>query len=290
MTLSLKLKTSLSNFFSLIKILQTGLLVLTGVAGAVSTSGVQPSPQLLSVLAGSLFLAVSGCTILNMVYDRDIDLKMTRTSARPIPSGEVSASIGILFGGFLTISGILWAIFIQPAYGWIVTAGVFFDVVIYTIWLRRRTALSVLLGGLSGGMPILAGRVLSTGHIDLEGLVLCAAILVWIPIHTMTLHLKYQKDFDAAGIPTFSGKFGEPAARILITISAFLSAAGMVLSGWLLHLGFGYLVILTSVGVILIFVLLFSLFQNNFLQTKFLFRTASLFMLVSMVLIILGRL
>jgi heme o synthase len=285
-----KLWPTLARFFSLIKILQTGLLVLTGVVGAVSAAGSHTSGMLLIAVAGSLFLAVSGCTILNMVYDRDIDLKMTRTASRPLPSGEVSSITGSIFGGVLAVTGILWAFLTQVTFGWIVTAGVFFDVVIYTVWLRRRTPFSILLGGLSGGMPILAGRVLATGRVDMEGLVLSAAVLVWIPIHTLTLHLKYQSDFDAAGIPTFSGHFGEPAARILITISAGLSAAGMVMAGWLLQLGVVYLIILSTAGLALLIVLLFSLFRQHLLQTNLLFRSASFFMLLSMILIILGRL
>lgn len=290
MKLIFNLKSFLGNTISLIKILQTSLLVLTGIAGAVSVTGSHISSQLVMNLTGSLFLAISGCTILNMVYDRDIDLKMSRTAARPIPSGDVSPISGIVSGGVLIMIGIFWAFLVQTAYGWIVSAGVFFDVVIYTMWLRRRTPYSVLLGGLSGGMPILAGRVLAAGQIDLEGLVLAAAVLVWIPIHTMTLHLKYQADFNAAGIPTFSGKFGEPAARVLITISAGLSALGMVLAAWLLHLGVVYLAILSLAGLALAFVLMFSLFQQQLLRSKLLFRSASLFMLLSMILIILGKL
>lgn len=283
-------KSITGSFLSLIKILQTALLVLTGIAGFMSF-GKSHIPILpILNLTGSLFLAISGCTILNMVYDRDIDLKMTRTASRPIPNGDVSPVVGNIIGILITLAGILWAFLTQIAYGWIVTAGVFFDVIIYTMWLRRRTPFSVLLGGLSGGMPILAGRVLAAGQIDMVGLVLSTAVLVWIPIHTLTLHLKHQSEFTAAGIPTFSGKYGEQAARILITISAGLSAVVMVASGWLLNLGSVYLSILSLAGIALLLMLITSLFRTQLLKTKLLFRSASLFMLLSMVLIVLARL
>jgi protoheme IX farnesyltransferase len=276
-------------FFSLIKLSQTGLLVLTGIAGAISAGWQANSWQLLASLTASLFLAVSGCTILNMVYDRDIDLKMSRTAKRPIPRGEISPVFGNFLGMVVTTAGILWAFLTQVQYGWIVSAGVFFDVIIYTMWLRRRTPYSVILGGLSGGMPILAGRVLSTGRIDLEGIVLSAAILVWIPIHTLTLHIKYQSDFNKAGIPTFSGKFGEKPARYLISLSAGLSAVSMVIAGYLLNLSFISLTILSITGLGLLVVLALSLYRNDYFHTNLLFRSASIFMLVSMILIIIGK-
>jgi protoheme IX farnesyltransferase len=286
---SSKFKVALGYFFSLIKLSQTSLLVITGIAGAVSVGWQYVSWQIILSLTGSLFLAVSGCTILNMVYDRDIDLLMSRTAKRPIPSGEVTPTFGYIFGGLLTITGVLWAFWMQSAYGWVVAAGVFFDVVVYTMWLRRRTPYSVVLGGLSGGMPILAGRVLTTGRVDLEGLVMAVAILVWIPIHTLTLHLKFQSDFDRAGIPTFSGKFGIAPAQILIAISAGLSAIGMVLAGYLIHLGIIYLVILALCGLGLIIVLILSLIHKDNIHAKLLFRSASIFMLVSMILLIAGK-
>jgi protoheme IX farnesyltransferase len=276
-------------FFSLIKLSQTSLLVITGIAGAASLGWQYSSWQIISSLTASLFLSISGCTILNMVYDRDIDQLMSRTSKRPIPSGEISPTLGYVFGIFLTLLGVLWSFLMQPAYGWVVTAGVFFDVVVYTMWLRRRTPYSVILGGLSGGMPILAGRVLTTGHIDLEGLVLSTAILVWIPIHTLTLHLKFQTDFDNAGIPTFSGRFGVGPARILISISAGLSAIGMVLAGYLIQLGIVYLAILSLCGLGLILILILSLIRQDKFHSKLLFRSASLFMLISMILLMVGK-
>jgi protoheme IX farnesyltransferase len=288
MNKNINFKVALGYFFSLIKISQTSLLVITGIAGLASLGWQYVSWQMTLSLTGSLFLAISGCTILNMVYDRDIDQLMSRTSKRPFPNGEISPTFGYIFGAVFTLLGILWAFLMQTAYGWVVTAGVIFDVIVYTVWLRRRTPYSVVLGGLSGGMPILAGRVLSNGRVDLEGLVLAAAILVWIPIHTLTLHLKFQSDFDKAGIPTFSGRFGVGPAQILIALSAGLSAIGMVLAGYLIHLGVVYLVILALCGLGLIVVLILNLIYKDNIHAKLLFRSASVFMLISMVLFIAG--
>jgi hypothetical protein len=90
------------------------------------------------------------------------------------------------------------------------------DVLVYTIWLKRRTPYSILFGGISGGMPILAGRVLATGQLDAIGVLLAAAILLWIPTHIMTFHIKYQQDYASAGVPTFPSVHGISVTRTLI--------------------------------------------------------------------------
>ena len=81
-------------------------------------------------------------------------------------------------------------------------AGLFFDVVIYTLWLKRRTPWSIVWGGISGGMPILAGRVLAVGRIEWIGVVLALAVLFWIPTHILTFSMRYREDYANAGIPT----------------------------------------------------------------------------------------
>jgi len=99
--------------------------------------------------------------------------------------------------------------------------------VIYTLWLKRRTAWSIVWGGISGAMPILAGRVLATGHIDLVGILLALAILFWIPTHTLTFSIKFREDYSNAGIPTFPSTYGETFTRATIAISSVLAALAM---------------------------------------------------------------
>src|SRR5690606_24655422 len=117
----------------------------------------------------TLFLAISGSTVLNMVYDRDIDGRMGRTSRRPIPSGQVSTSEALVLGVLLSTLGVGGALLLDPWYGIVVGAGLTCDVMVYTVWLKRRTPWSILWGGIAGGMPILAGRTLGTGQVELVG-------------------------------------------------------------------------------------------------------------------------
>ena len=143
-------------------------------------------------LAVSLFLAIAGSTILNMWYDRDIDAVMNRTHHRPLADGRVSPAEALRLGLVLSVLGVGLAVAMSPLYGLIVFAGLFFDVVIYTMWLKRRTCWSIVWGGISGGMPILAGRAFGIGHIDGIGILLSLAVLFWIPTHILTFSMRYS--------------------------------------------------------------------------------------------------
>ncbi|MEM5775409.1 MAG: UbiA family prenyltransferase [Anaerolineaceae bacterium] len=145
-------------YWDLIKSLQTALLLTTGLAGYISAAGSDLIWARLAGVAASLFLAISGSTVLNMVYDRDIDSQMPRTCWRPLPKGKITPREALIFGLVITTAGVGWAAGLDRLFGLLIFLGVFFDVVVYTLWLKRRTAWSIVWGGLAGGMPVLAGR------------------------------------------------------------------------------------------------------------------------------------
>jgi protoheme IX farnesyltransferase len=193
----------LRKYWALTKSLQTGLLLLTGVAGYMSCRCPVMHPLTLMGLALSLFMAIGGSTVLNMVYDRDIDALMGRTCGRPLPAGSVDPRQGLVLGLSLSMAGVVLALAMNGLYGAIVLAGLFFNVVVYTLVLKRRTHWSIVWGGIAGGMPVLAGRTLGLGRIDWIGLLLALAVLLWIPTHILTFNLKYFEDYHKARIPTF---------------------------------------------------------------------------------------
>jgi protoheme IX farnesyltransferase len=271
-------------YWPLIKSLQTGLLLSTGIAGYLSS---RPpfSISLLVGLAGSLFLAISGSTIMNMWYDRDIDAKMKRTHMRPAASGQLDQREVFLVGMLISLSGIGLAVFLAPDYGLVVFAGWFFDVIVYTVWLKRHTCWSILWGGISGAMPILAGRVLAVGGIDLVGILLGFSILFWIPTHTLTYSMKFRNDYKNAGVPTFPETYGERFTRMTIAISSILAAIAIGWASILIGLSAGLLsliAVLTAVMLILAFATLrIHTDKMNFM----LFRYASLYMLSAMIIL-----
>ena len=271
-------------YWPLIKISQTGLLLATGIAGYLSAGTLITLPILLGVSV-SLFLAISGSTIMNMWYDHDIDAKMKRTHQRPAASGQLSRQEVFVVGMAISMIGVGWALLIAPLYGLVVFAGWFFDVVVYTFWLKRRTAWSILWGGISGAMPILAGHVLAVGHIGLVGILLALAILFWIPTHTLTFSIKFRDDYNNAGVPTFPSTYGETFTRAMIAISSVLAAIAIGWASVLIGISAGYLrlIAVLSAGLLL---LAFATFRAQSEQVNFgLFKYASLYMLSSMLIL-----
>ncbi len=275
-------------YWPLIKSLQTGLLIVTGLAGYMSARCPIFTWQTLLAVAGSLFLAVSGCTILNMVYDRDLDSKMKRTANRPLPSGKVDAGEALLVGLSLSWLGVAWAFALSPLYGVVVAAGLFFDAIVYTVWLKRRTPWSIVWGGISGGMPVLAGRALGLERIDAIGLLLALAVLFWIPTHIMTFSLKYADDYKRAGVPVFPDTHGVRATRLIIGLSTGAAVIVMLLATWLIGLDWGFLRAAFALGVILVGVAVVSMFHSSSKINFALFKMASLYMLGAMGLIMAG--
>lgn len=218
-------------YIRLIKSPQTALLLFTAVAGYRSAGGNLALSEILVALVGLLF-TISGTTALNMVFDRDIDTVMERTRIRPIPTGVISPNAAFVFGSVLIVAGMSGNYWVSLSYATVVLAGVFFNLAVYTLWLKRRSPWSIVFGGLAGGMPILAGRTLALGYIDWVGILLALVILLWIPSHILTLAMSHSRDYKLAGVPTFPNVFGFNNTRYFMAVSN-LAAAGIMLAVFL---------------------------------------------------------
>lgn len=286
----MNLKAKIRVYWSLIKSLQTGLLLVTGLAGYLSCRcPVYNLPTILGLTA-SLFLAISGSTVLNMWYDRDIDARMQRTCWRPLPSQKVTPREALLFGLALSVLGVGWAMAMDALYGAIVFAGLFFDVIVYTVWLKRRTCWSIVWGGISGAMPVLAGRALGLGYIDWVGIALALAVLFWIPTHILTFSMRYHDDYQAAGIPTFPSTYGFRVTRIAISLSSILAALSMALAAYGIGMSWGYLRLIAVLSLGLLTLSIASALRPSEKVNFGLFKYASLFMLGAMLMVIIDTL
>lgn len=274
-------------YLSLIKSLQTGLLLVTGLAGYLSAGPALTGRGWGEVLAlaGSLLLAISGSTLLNMVYDRDIDARMRRTCARPLPAGLVDPSVVLAAGLAASLAGVIWAVWVLPLYGVVIALGLVLDVAVYTVWLKRRTPFSVIVGGLSGGMPALAGRALAVHGIDAVGLLLTLAVLAWIPTHILTFSLKYADDYNAAGVPTFPAAFGASLTRRVIAIAAVAASGAMLAAAGLIGVTGGGLALLGVLSLSLFTLAVIGARRRTDRANRILFRCASLYMLIAMLIL-----
>ncbi len=278
-------KTKLRAYWTLIKSMQTGLLLVTGLAGYMSARCPVTTWERLLAVTATLFLAISGSTVLNMVYDRDIDAKMKRACMRPLPSGKVSVREAVLLGLGLAIAGVGGALLMDPLYGAIVFAGLIFDVGVYTLWLKRRTPYSIIIGGLSGGMPALAGRALAAGCADSIGVLLSLAVLLWIPTHIMTFSIRYADDYARAGVPTFPSAYGVKATRLIITLSSLGAAIAIFIAALSVGMTWGYLRLLLVLGAGLLGLAIVCMVRPSERVNFGLFKYASVYMLGSMLLL-----
>ncbi|MFN8434268.1 MAG: heme o synthase [Anaerolineales bacterium] len=274
-------------FWSLTKPSQSGLLLATGLAGYMSARCPVFNLSTILQLSVSLFLAIAGSTLLNMWWDRDIDSKMGRTQKRVTSKGLVTDKEVLAVGILTSVIGIGWALGMDWLYGVVVFAGWFFDVVVYSMWLKRRTCWSIVWGGISGAMPILAGRVLGLGSIDWIGVMLAFGILLWIPTHTLTFSMKFQKDYSDAGVPTFPSTYGLDITRFTIAFSSVLAAGAMVAAGVGIGMDWGFLRLLGVLSAGLFLLAAAMTFKPTDLVNFGLFKYASVYMLAAMILVVL---
>jgi len=290
----LNFKNLLTLFGELIKARQTVLLVYTGVFTYLITAvslAVEINWFNLLHLAISLYLAVSGTTVLNMYIDRDIDAIMERTKDRPLPSGKVTGSTVLIVGTVLTVAGIFLAFLtLNWLAALIVFLGFFFDVVVYSIWLKRRTKYSIIFGGIAGGLPAWAGRVAITGSLDWIGFLLLIFILTWIPVHILTIALipRNFEGYKKANIPMWPIVSSQTQTMRVIAISAFLSSVALYEAARLLGANWIIRIIWGVMSLFIIILSIKSLIKPTNKLTFLIFKVASLYMLLGFLLVFLG--
>jgi protoheme IX farnesyltransferase len=184
-------------------------------------------------------------------------------------------------GVVLSVPGLLLSWALGPMFGAVVTAGFLIDFVIYTAWLKRRTPLSILIGGLSGGMPALAGRVLAVGRIDVVGILLAAGVLLWIPAHILTLAMRRADEYGGAGVPVWPSVYGHVATRRLIAGSSMIGALTLLAAGALIGVHSGALMVLALLGLALCALAVGGLVRPSDKHDWLLFKAASVYMAAS---------
>ena len=277
---------SISLFFELIKAKQTGLLVYTAIFSYLISSWTEIGIVLSKLLWASigLFFAVSGSTLLNMVVDSDIDALMERTKSRPIPSGRITSSTALKHGILFSFTGILIVgIFLNVVTMIVVLGGLIFDVIIYSMLLKRRTKYSIIFGGIAGGLPSIAGRAAATGTIDLISISLAFFVLSWIPLHILTLALipKNLEGYQQANVPMWPVVSSRSSTIRVISLSAILCSLAIVLAGYLLGIYILLFLPLLLFSFYLITLSFLNLKQPTNQRTFKLFKLASIYMLIS---------
>ena len=183
-------------------------------------------------------LGAGGAGAVNMWYDRDIDRTMARTSARPIPAGRMNPRAALLFGSVLAVASIgAMAVFVNVVAAALLAAPFVYYVLIYTVWLKRRTPQNIVIGGASGALPPVVGWAAVTGGVDAGALALFAIIFLWTPPHSWALALFRRDDYARARVPMLPVVAGDRATRnqilvySLLLVPASLAPVAIGLSG-----------------------------------------------------------
>jgi protoheme IX farnesyltransferase len=202
--------TLLADLITLTKPRIISLLLITTVAPMFITPAGLPSAGLVFWVILGGYLMAGGANAINMWFDRDIDLKMSRTRLRPIPAGRIRPATGLAFGIGLALAAfaVLWYRVNQLS-AWIALAGLLFYVFVYTIWLKRSSPQNIVIGGAAGAFPPLVGWTAMTGHLDLAAIYLFAIIFYWTPPHFWALALIKQREYAKAGVPMLPVVRGE---------------------------------------------------------------------------------
>jgi protoheme IX farnesyltransferase len=218
-----------AEFFALMKPRVMFLVVFTALVGLVAAPGnMHPVLAIAALLCIAVGAGAAGA--LNMWYDADIDARMARTAARPIPRGRVTPDEALAFGTVLGVGSVLC---LGLMANWLAAAllalTIGFYLFVYTMWLKRSTPQNIVIGGAAGAVPPMIGWAAATGTVSLEAFVLFLIIFVWTPPHFWALALIRVRDYERAGVPMLPVVKGEDETRRQILIySSVLAPLGCV--------------------------------------------------------------
>jgi protoheme IX farnesyltransferase len=204
------------DFLALTKPRVMSLVVFTGLCGMLAAPvAIDPVLGFTAILCIALGAGAAGA--LNQWYEADLDAAMRRTRDRPLPGGRMEKQSALHFGvGLGAFSVILMGLALNVAAAAILAVSILFYVLVYTVWLKRRTPQNIVIGGAAGAFPPLIGWAAATGDVALLPLMLFALVFLWTPPHFWALALFVETDYANAGVPMLPVVAGEAVTRTQI--------------------------------------------------------------------------
>ncbi len=228
-------EADVGDYLALMKPRVMSLVVFTALVGLmVAPNHVHPVIGLTALLCIAVGAGAAG--VLNMWYDADIDAVMTRTSGRPIPRGRIAPGEALGFGTTLAVFSVaVLGLLVSWFAAALLAFTIFFYVVVYTVWLKRRTPQNIVIGGAAGAFPPMIGWAAATGGVSVEPILLFLIVFFWTPPHFWALSLLRADDYARARVPMLPVVAGsEETRRQILLYSVVLGPVGA--APWL----FGY--------------------------------------------------
>jgi len=226
------------------------LLAFTAFGGFVVASGKEMSWITGIVMLLAVILGSAGANTLTNYIDRDIDAVMNRTKLRPLPTHRISpASRALIFGLILSVISLLLAASLNLLSFIFLLLGIFDNVIIYSRIMKRRSPLNIIMGGFSGGMPVLIGYVAVTNEVTIFSLLLAAIVVIWTPTHIWSLALHSKEDYAKVNVPMLPVVVKERTAVRIIAITSILMVVFSLVIPLYYSLGSTYFISAAILGV-----------------------------------------
>ena len=232
----------LESLLLLLKPRVMSLVIFTCAVGYVTSNS---SIDTFNAIAGIIFVALgagaAGC--LNMWYDADIDALMTRTCLRPIPTGKIKKNYALIYGLVLTfVSVVSLNYFTNTLSALLLLFTILFYILVYTIWLKRKTSQNIVIGGAAGALPPIIGWSIATNSISIEPITLFLIIFFWTPSHFWALSLYKAKDYKKANIPMLPVSDGIEKTKVYIFIYSLTMIPAILFPYFINFAGIIYLI------------------------------------------------
>ena len=238
---------SIGDFVALMKPRVMSLVVFTALVGMLLAPQ-QPHPALAVIALICIAVGAGASGALNMWYDADIDALMQRTAGRPIPRGHVTPDEALTFGTILAVGSVATlGLIVNWVAGALLAFTIAFYILVYTMWLKRRTPQNIVIGGAAGAIPPMIGWAAATGSIGLESIALFLIVFMWTPPHFWALSLYRVRDYERVGVPMLPVVAGPTETRKQIVIYSALLVPLAICPAFI-DLG-GPLYALTSIGL-----------------------------------------
>jgi len=193
---------SIRNYFELTKPRTVLLLTFTAFGAMIVAEGRNVPIDIALIAIFAVALGSSGANVLTCYIDRDIDAIMVRTKKRPLPSGRITAKKALYYGLFLVALSLIFTLIINPLSSFLMLLGISINVIIYSKILKRRNPINIIIGGFSGGLPVLIGYAAVKGTVlEILPFLMAGLVVLWIPTHIWSLALKYRDDYAKAKVP-----------------------------------------------------------------------------------------
>src|SRR5262245_32861494 len=244
---------SVGDFFTLMKPRVMSLVVFTAMTGMIAAPGsIHPVLGMIAILAIAIGAGAAGA--LNMWYDADIDGRMARTAARPIPRGLMTRDEALSFGVVLSVFSILTlGVLVNWVAGALLALTIGYYLFIYTMWLKRRTPQNIVIGGAAGSFPPMIGWAAVTGSVSIEGVLMFLIIFMWTPPHFWALALYRSRDYERVGVPMLPVVAGPEETRRQIWLYSVLLVPLAVTPYFIGLGGIAYAVASVSLGAIFLY-------------------------------------